>query len=435
MPIRTTCSRLAPAVASCTNPATISAGKPSARSEQIISAETLRATPDGGLPTPLVHSNVAVQPDIGDTGFFAVVPPRTRDVFILRVPPMPANATGVSFRLYSSAPRRVLVQLYSPDAQNYYQTNVDFAGQVLNVRLSFRSFGSIGHPQSRKATYLHFASVNAQSGETQMYFSDFRWLDRPSRTTAPRYLSVTGNLWDAYHFGAERRHVIFRPSPGFGFVHASLAIPRNGQYDVVARAQERNRDLSIQAAVDGKAGLCSVERAGADKTERLIRLVRLWLPRGVHSLALRFCNHSSLQTTDEGVQSLIVASARLAPPAVSTVGSVRVLDQRPGMIRLAVTGSYIVFTDSYDDRWTAQQSGSTLPHVLANGYANGWLLPRLHAGDVVLRFWPQVPFDFGIAISLSVACVCLLAIGVIVMRAHGGASRESVAGLGHPNRP
>ncbi len=117
------------------------------------------------------------------------------------------------------------------------------------------------------------------------------------------------------------------------------------------------------------------------------------------------------------MQSLIVARARLEPPAARATGTVRVRDAQPGTIRLATLGNVLVFSDSYDERWTATQDGLPLVHVVANGYANGWLVPNPSAGDVILSFWPQRSFALGIRISLALALLALIAIVVLVRRA------------------
>jgi hypothetical protein len=405
---------LAPAAASCASPATISTDVPNAHSEHIILPETFEPTPSAGIAIGFPTANVGLEPVDRGRGFYAVVPPRVQDVEIFKLPSMPANAAGIALRMHSSAPRRVYVQLYGSNELQFLQASVDFSGPAQDVALNFREFGVVGNPDLRRLRFIRFASTNTQSRDVRMYVGAFRWLERPGRTTIPGYLTVAGNRWDRFYFGADRDHVLFKPAAGLAPVYATVAIERDGVYDVVAHLQDEKHDLSLRASVNGRTGRCSTTGDRADETERLVRLLRLPLRRGPHRLALQYCGNPLVSDADVGVQSIVIASARFEPPAFRTTGSVRVLDEHPGAMRLNAGAKYLVFTDSYDDRWIATQGGVPLQHVVANGYANAWRIPNPDAGDVFLQFWPQRSFEFGIAISLGLAAVCLVTIVMTV---------------------
>lgn len=74
----------------------------------------------------------------------------------------------------------------------------------------------------------------------------------------------------------------------------------------------------------------------------------------------------------------------------------------------------MVFSDAFDDRWTARQNGTALTHLMVNGYANGWLVPNPRAGDVVLVFAPQRPFTLGMSITFALVFLALAVILVIL---------------------
>lgn len=411
---------LAAAAAPCARPAAIAEPNPANRSEAIVSAATFQSSSDNGIALRRPQTNVDVEAASGGHGFFSTVPAGVQDVAMFALPPAPRNAVGLTFRMYSSAPRRVYVQLYAPGPRSFFQTNVDFSGKVLDVALNFRDFGRVGNPNVRDLKFLRFASANAHLRDIQTYFGAFRWLERPGRSRAPAYLAIAGNRWDNFYFGGDRDHVLFQPVPGGAQApaHVTAAIAHGGVYDVVARVQDAKRELSLQASVDGRRGACSTNRSHVDQTDRLVRLARLPLSAGIHAFEIRFCGTPPPPTTDAvGVQSLIVAAARLQPPARRASGTVRIQDERPGTIRLSTLGNVVVFTDSYDERWTATQDGLPLQHVMINGYANGWMVPNPGAGDVILSFWPQRSFELGIQISAVLALLALAAIGLLVRAA------------------
>ncbi|MEO6836493.1 MAG: hypothetical protein ABI231_11405 [Candidatus Tumulicola sp.] len=418
---------LAPAAASCARPATV-ASPASDRSEEVISAATFRSSPDDGIALPRPQANVETEAANGGHGFFSTVPPGVQDVQMFALPPVPRRATGISFRMFFSAPRRVYVQLYAPDSRNVYQTNVDFSGQVLDVALNFRDFGKIGNPNARAIKTLRFASDNPHLRDAETYFGAFGWIYRTRRSIATPYLAMAGNRWDTSYFGGDRDHVLFVPSPVAAPAYVAARIPHDGTYDVLAHVQDVKHELSLRVSVDGRNGPCSPGRTPTDETERLVRLARLPLRAGRHAFELRYCGRAPAPTHDAaGVQSLIVASARLAPPARRTAGTALILNQRPGKILVRALGNVLVFSDSYDDRWTASQDGLPLRHVVANGYANGWLVPNPKAGEVILSFWPQRYFEMGVEVSLLLAALSLAAIASLVLSARTGSGASPPA--------
>ncbi len=281
---------LAAAAASCERPATVGVADPSQASETVVSSATFRANPDDGIALPRPASNVEIDVANGGHGYFSVVPPGIQDVTMFALPPMPPNATGLSFRMYSSAPRRVYVQLYAPDARAFFQTNVDFSGKVLDVALNFREFGRVGNPNVRALRYLRFASTNAHLRDISTYFGGFRWIANQRRSSAPAYLTIGANRWDNFYFGGDRDHVLFGPVAGQAPVYVTARIAHAGLYDVVAHVQDSQRELSLAVTVDGRRGACSTDGGtSADETERLVRLARLPLAAGRHAFALRYC--------------------------------------------------------------------------------------------------------------------------------------------------
>ncbi len=418
---------LAPAAAGCDRPATV-VSAPADRSEQILPSANFQSRPDAGIALGAPRANVKIESTDGSNGFFAVIPGGVQDVEVLKLPPVPRGATGISFRMYSSAWRRVWVQLYAPDARNYYQTNVDFSGRVQDVAVNFRRFGSVGQPRLSGIRYLRFASKNPQLRDSEMSFSSFRWIARPQYSTPVPYLAVVRSRWDQFYFGGDRERVLFEAVPGWRPVYVSTKVLRGGVYDVVARVQENESALSLQISVDGRVNPCSSNRLQHDVTERLVRLARLTFRPGLHTFAVRYCRTPiPSPTQDVGVQSLILATARLAPPARRTDDTARVVDQQPDSISLTTTGHFLVFSDSYDPRWSATQAGFPLTHVVANGFANGWLVAHPDAGNVIVAFRPQGPFELGIGVTLLLGLAALTVVAAVVM-----ASRRAAAAVRAP---
>jgi hypothetical protein len=404
---------LAPAAAGCAKPAAIASSAPEVWSAAVLSPAEFESPATNRLPISLFKSNVETNADADGTGFLATVPAGVQDVQIFRIPRVVKNATGVGLRMYSSADRRVYMQLLAPDDKNYFEATVDL--RVLDVGLNFNDFGVVGNPSKSNIRYLRLASTNSTQRDVEMYSGNVHWLFAAAGSSSvPPYLGISGNRFDRYYYGGDRLHLLLVPLSINVPAYATFPINNAGLYDVVAHVQDEKRVLSLQAAVDGHWGSCSRSGADVDLSERLVRLMRLRLPAGAHALALRFCDLPAPGDQPMGVQSVIVASARLQPPAVQTIGAVHVVHQRPGTIRLQAFDNYLIFTDSYDDRWTATQKGRTLQHVVANGYANGWIVPNLGAGDVVLTFWPQRSFVVGIAVSLALGFFCVVTIAVLL---------------------
>jgi len=96
----------------------------------------------------------------------------------------------------------------------------------------------------------------------------------------------------------------------------------------------------------------------------------------------------------------------------------RAVQGGPGLFRVAVSAAapqVLVFSDSYDPRWVATQHGQVLPHVKANGFANGWLVEDPAAGPIELRFLPQRLFALAVWISIAVAVSLLCAIACVTL--------------------
>ena len=78
--------------------------------------------------------------------------------------------------------------------------------------------------------------------------------------------------------------------------------------------------------------------------------------------------------------------------------------------------SLLVFNESFHPEWVARvaDSGDSLVHVHANGYANGWLVPPSTAPrTIVLHFGAQRTFDATAIVSLLAFPLC---IGVALMK-------------------
>jgi hypothetical protein len=221
-------------------------------------------------------------------------------------------------------------------------------------------------------------------------------------------LTIGGNRFDRDYYGRNRSRVLFVPTTSKQTAFASVQVLHAGAYDVSALLQDVDRDLALQLTLDGRSGPCVAARVRSDEAERLVRLVRAPLLTGTHTIALRFCGRTTGIPAFQGVQSLLVAAARLQAPAQRMAGDAQMMHERPGEMRVRTNGSYLVWTDSFDDRWKGTQGGVPLNHVMVNGYANGWQVRRVGGGDVVLTFGPQRSLDAGIAVSLAFA-LCAIA--------------------------
>ena len=406
---------LSSAAASCARPVAIPADF-RRRSLEVYPSSMFRANPTPGVVLSNMQSNVQLAGSSSRQGFFATVPSGVQDVETLRLPRIPATATGISLRMYSSDSRRVWLQLYAPDARNYYEVNVDFSGKVQDVALNFSSFGRVGKPRRNAIRILRFASRNDRLRDEQMYVGSVGWISRPSHSSNAPYLAIATNRWDQYYFGSDRPHVLFEALSGLTPVYANISVAHAGDYAIFAHVQEYKRALSLQVSIGGRWSACSSNRLTADVSERVIRLTHVGLTAGSHTIGLRYCSIPPRpRMQDVGVQSLIVAAAGFAPPARRASGTVTLVDQRAGTITLHTSANLVVFSDAFDDRWTARQNGTALTHMMVNGYANGWLVPNPGAGDVVLTFAPQRPFTLGMSITFVLVLVALGAIFVIII--------------------
>jgi arabinofuranan 3-O-arabinosyltransferase len=74
----------------------------------------------------------------------------------------------------------------------------------------------------------------------------------------------------------------------------------------------------------------------------------------------------------------------------------------------------LVFGESYHPEWVATLHGTALTHVRLNGFENGWIVPKVRAGDVIsLSFAAQSRFDKACAVSLAGGAVFL---GLLILR-------------------
>jgi hypothetical protein len=134
----------------------------------------------------------------------------------------------------------------------------------------------------------------------------------------------------------------------------------------------------------------------------------------------------------QGVVSLVVAAARLQAPAQRVDSYTEIMDEEPGEMRVRTNGAYLVWTDSFDDRWKATQDGQPLDHVIANGYANAWRVAVSGGGDVVMTFEPQRSLDIGIALSLAFLLLAVAGIVATSVPWRGGAAKIPAAAVESP---
>jgi hypothetical protein len=67
---------------------------------------------------------------------------------------------------------------------------------------------------------------------------------------------------------------------------------------------------------------------------------------------------------------------------------------------------FLVFTETYDEGWSASSINKTYVHFVGNGYANAWFIDDKGKFEIKIEFKPNVFFYYGSAISLlSVALV------------------------------
>ena len=279
-----------------------------------------------GIALGRPRANVKIEPSDDGKGFFATVPAGVQDVEALALPSVPRNATGVAFRMYSSAPRRDLGSaLRARCSRNFYQTNVDFSGKVQDVAVNFDRFGRIGRPDAGRLRNLRLASKNTQLRDSANVLSaPFTGFSNRQRFDSPfaiwRSLRTVGIniITVAIAIASCSKRL-----PGWLRLRQGTKIAQGGLYDVVARVQENKRALSLQVSVDGRAARCSADRLRSDVSERLVRLARLPVSAGRAHISVRYCSAPmpSPKTQDVGVAALILASARLAPPARRTTGT------------------------------------------------------------------------------------------------------------------
>jgi hypothetical protein len=57
----------------------------------------------------------------------------------------------------------------------------------------------------------------------------------------------------------------------------------------------------------------------------------------------------------------------------------------------------LVLKEHFDSRWRLE--GASAHHVMANGFANGWIIDEPGAYKVTLYYWPQRYFYIGLVIT------------------------------------
>jgi hypothetical protein len=400
---------LADATATCARPAVLASADPAQWSETVIPAGVLLTRP-GTVPLRLQDSDLPLDGSSA-TGWLGNVPPQTGDDETFRLPRVPKGATGFGFRIYSSVPRRVYVEILAPDEDNYFITNVDIGETPLDSVLDFNFFGKSGNPAWKDATAIRFSSNNAGVDSVGSYVGGLHWTYRRAYSGTPSYFAAAGNRFDPSYYGRTRSRVVFVASAPQRSAFAWFRIRQGGVYEISALVQDVDRSVSLLPSLDGHSGICVVPRTHADISQRLVRLMRASLAPGRHVVGIRFCGKLPSGPTAQGVLSLVIAAARMQPPAQRVASYTEIMDEQPGEMRVRTNGMYLVWTDSFDDRWKAAQDGQPLDHVIANGYANAWRVAVSGGGDVVMTFEPQRSLDIGIALSLA---FLLLAIAGIV---------------------
>jgi arabinofuranan 3-O-arabinosyltransferase len=81
---------------------------------------------------------------------------------------------------------------------------------------------------------------------------------------------------------------------------------------------------------------------------------------------------------------------------------------------------YVFMTGrGYDRRWVATIDGKPLGEpALVDGYAVGWRIDEPGEHDIVVRFFPQRPTDFGLLFGVGALVVCI-ALAVVGNRFRG----------------
>jgi hypothetical protein len=395
---------LSAATASCARPAVIASTDSQTWSETILPAFTFVSWPSS-IPFRLIHSNLHLAGS-SIAGYSGTVASGAGETETFALPRVPTRATGFGLRIYSNLPRFVHVQVYAPDERNVFQANVDVGATPLDALLDFKSFRKIGNPEWKNAAAVQFSSTNIRTQAIDSYFGGMHWTYARGPSVSPDYFRPTGNRFDQVYYGHDRPRVLFVPAAEPSPVFATVRLQRAGNYDVSALVQDVGRSLALQVTLDGRAASCVGSRVRSNESLRVVQLAQAPLRAGAHVLSVRFCGRFAREPGVQGVESLVIAAARLQPPARRVTGDAEITDDPPGQMRIRTSAGFLVWTDSFDPRWEATQGGIALEHLMVNGYANGWRL-RAGAGDVVLTFGPQRSLDAGIALSLAFALCAL----------------------------
>jgi len=70
----------------------------------------------------------------------------------------------------------------------------------------------------------------------------------------------------------------------------------------------------------------------------------------------------------------------------------------------------LVFSETYDDGWSAWSNGYELQHFEVNGYANGYLIETKGVSTISIQYDEQTPYEIGLVVSVGTFLTLLLLI-------------------------
>jgi hypothetical protein len=132
-----------------------------------------------------------------------------------------------------------------------------------------------------------------------------------------------------------------------------------------------------------------------------LRTGPVFLSRGVHVVA-------------SGDRQVKIGLLRIAPLGLPPTADLGLRWHRPSSTSITVSAPstsspfLLVFDEAYHSGWRATLDGKPLPHVVVNGVANGWIVPRLPAGgSIVLTFAAQTYYVIAAVISVAALIVMI----------------------------
>jgi hypothetical protein len=259
---------------------------------------------------------------------------------------------------------------------------------------------AVSLPASRGAFDAPFAVV-------RLPLADPTLAGEPSIATTAATFPVTGLEWLAVAVAddASRRHVRFRIVPNVGI---------GGYFELTPTSLLPNSASDAARRIVGAYAVLGVHAAQARTPARVefalhdLRVSRSLPARapasGVGALPLRVDGRvagASVSLTP-GVHSVSAAGG-------GALGVLRVRDERapaarPAPLRVtalspvafdvateaASPGFVLVLNESFHSEWRATLDGRPLPHLIANGFANGWVVPASRGAQrIELRFTAQ----------------------------------------------